>query len=163
MGGFQEQIIKPFLYIRESINKNELIEDKMGAGDTVVLIIFGLILPTTDVYSDISFAVKLFWNGHPRYAWSMLTPVILSFLFMIVHWLRMESTLKKRLISLPFLILQIWPQVQVCKILKMGLYDKNQQWRKRKETMDRDVSSVGKNYLIHTFLQYFYFLKLQLF
>ena len=117
----------------------------MGKGDAAVLVIFGLILPTTDIYSDISFAIKLFWNGHPRYAWSMLAPVILSFLFMIVHWLRVESTVKKRLKSLPFLILQIWPQVQVCKILKMGLYDKNTQWRTSKGSMERDVSSVGKN------------------
>ena len=119
----------------------------MGKGDVVVLIIFGIILPTTDIYSDISFAVKLFWQGHPRYALSILAPVFLSFLFMIVHWLRMESTVKKRLKSLPFLILQIWPQIQVCKILKMGLYDKNLQWRKRKDSMDRDVSSVGKKFL----------------
>ena len=137
-------MIKPVLYIRDSI-KTEPIEEKMGKGDAAVLVIFGLILPTTDIYSDISFAVKLFWNNHPRYACSILAPVILSFLFMIVHWLRMESTLRKRLISLPFLILQIWPQVQVCKILKMGLYDKNPQWKQRKDSMDRDVSSVGKN------------------
>ena len=117
----------------------------MSVADAIVLTMFGIILPTTDVYSDISFAMKLFWQGHPKYAWSMLAPVFLSFLFMIVHWLRMESTLKKRLKSLPFLILQIWPQVQVCKLLKMGLYDKNPRWRKKKETMDRDVSSVGNN------------------
>ena len=116
----------------------------MGIVDAIVLIVFGIILPTTDVYSDISFAMKLFWQGHPKYAWSMLTPVILSFLFMIVHWLRMESTVKKRLKSLPFLILQIWPQLQVCKILKMGLYDKNPQWRQRKDSMECEVSSVGK-------------------
>ena len=92
--------------------KNESVEDKMGIGDVAVLVIFGIILPTADVYSDISFALKLCWLGHPKYACSMLAPVILSFLFMIVHWLRMESTMKKRLISLPFLIFQIWPQVQ---------------------------------------------------
>ena len=142
-GQFQEQANKLFFCIRESI-KNEPIEDKMGKGDVIIFMIFGLILPTTDIYSDISFAVKLFWNNHPRYTWSMLTPVILSFLFMIVHWLRMESSVKKRLKSLPFLILQIWPQVQVCKILKMGLYSKNPQWRQRKDSMDREISSVGK-------------------
>ena len=75
------------------------------------------------------------------------TLALLWFLFMIVHWLRMESTLKKRLISLPFLILQIWPQVQICKLLKMGLYDKHPQWRQRKDSMEREVSSVGKNWL----------------
>ena len=116
----------------------------MSVVGAIVLTMFGIILPTTDVYSNISFALKLFWLGHPKYAWSMLTPVILSFLFMIVHWLRMESTLKKRLISLPFLILQIWPQVQICKLLKMGLYDKHPQWRQRKDSMEREVSSVGK-------------------
>ena len=84
---------------------------------------------------------------HYKFACSIITPVIISFLFMIVHWLRIESTVKKRLKSLPFLILQIWPQIQVCKILKMGLYDKNLQWRKRKDSMDRDVSSVGKKFL----------------
>ena len=124
--------------------KSEPIEDKMGVVDAIVLIIFGIILPTTDVYSDINFSIKLYQFGQPRYAWSMLTPVFMSFLFMIVHWLRMESTLKKRLISLPFLILQIWPQAQVVKLLKMGLYEKNPQWRKRKDSMEREMSSVGK-------------------
>ena len=120
--------------------------------DVAVMVIFGIILPTTDVYSDISFAMKLFSEGQPKYAYSMLVPVLFSFLFMIVHWLRVESTLKKRLKSLPFLILQIWPQVQVCKIIKMGMYDKNPQWRQRKDCMEREVSSVGMK-VLHIFFQ----------
>ena len=142
---FTEQNLTP-ISNRESVN-NDPCEDKMGLVDVGVLVFFGIVLPTSDVYSDLSFAMKLFLEGQLTYAYSMLAPVLASFFFMIVHWLRIESTLKKRLKSLPFLILQVWPQVQVFKIIKMGLHDKNPQWRQRKDAMEREVSSVRKNLL----------------
>ena len=122
-------------------------DDKMGLMDAGTLILFGIILPTTDVYSDLAFITKLLSKGHINYALSMLAPVILSFLLLIPHWLRIEKTAKKRLGSLLFVILQIWPQTQAAKIVKMGLYDKNPLWRSKKDSMERDISSVGKVFL----------------
>ena len=119
---------------------------EMTCKDAFPLIAFGILLPTLDIFTDIKFAMRLFSKGHPKFAWSMLAPVIISFSFMTLHWLRMESTIKKRLKSLPFLIMQVWPQVQVLKIIKMGCCDKNPQWRQRKESMERDITSLGKNF-----------------
>ena len=51
----------------------------MSPADAGVLILFGIVLPTTDIYSDITFALKLFGNGHQKYACSMQAPVTVSF------------------------------------------------------------------------------------
>ena len=44
----------------------------------------------------------------------------------------------------PFVILQIWPKIQIAKIVKLGVFDKRSQWRSMKNSMEREVSSVGE-------------------
>lgn len=128
--------------------KNEIIfcsdsQHEMKSKDAFLLIFLGILLPTSDVYSDLAFAYRLYGDGHYRFAVAMISPVILSFVLLVFHWKRIEKTLWDRLISFPYLFFQIWPQRQVYKILKMGLRDKDPLWKQACDKMEREVSSLG--------------------
>ena len=108
-------------------------------------------IPSFDVYSDIAFSYRLFNEAYkpdtynekkPTYGGIMLIPVALATLFMIPHWWREENTLKKRICTLPLLILQLWPQWKVLKIIKL-MWNKDKKWKYEKEKLDREVSSLG--------------------
>ena len=171
-------------------------EVAMSAVDAITTTIFGIGLPSFDVYSDIFFAYTLmklecryvdhhwkrWWDegviyqdrnnpekifneieceelnnnlypdsldyyGHPKFGILVLSPLFLSFLFTLSHWWKLEGNLKNRLMSLSFLLLQCWPQYRTARILYLGLWKKDKKWRSEKETMDRNVGSVGR-YLI---------------
>ena len=175
-------------------------EDAMSAVDAITTTIFGIGLPSFDVYSDIFFAYtlvkpecryktedevqlqtlildgaiyqnmsnpdKIFneieckehkrypdsldYYGHPKFGILVLSPLILSFLFTLSHWWKLEGNWKNRLMSLPFLLLQCWPQYRMARILYLGLWKKDKKWRSEKETMDRNVGSVGRYLITYT-------------
>ena len=70
----------------------------------------------------------------------------LSLLFVLPHWWRTEKTTKRRLLTLPLLLMQIWPQYRVVKLL-ISLWNDQRKYHIKKEEYDRDVSCVGKKYL----------------
>ena len=121
--------------------------------DGCLMIVFGILLPSFDVYSDIAFSYDLIsgtykpWHGkakqHRVYGSVMLIPIALATLFVIPHWLKRENTLKKRLLTFPLLIGQFWPQWQVIKVLRL-MKKRNPQWRIEKEKLEKEVSSLGK-------------------
>ena len=149
--------------------------DGMSAMDGVTTMVFGIGLPSWDVYSDIFFAYTLmkvecrYWSGavyphkiindeteckklghfvgyygHTKFGILALSPVFFSFLFTLSHWWKLEGNWKKRLMSLPFLLLQCWPQYRMARILYLGLWKKDKMWRSEKETMERNVGCVGR-------------------
>ena len=127
---------------------------------------FSIIVPTVDNYSDLclSFlfltgtytpAAETFWNttsqkheklkAIPQYKYSLVTflPVLVSFLFTMRHWWVKENTSQKRWRSLPLLMLQVWPQSRVVKLL--NFYRKgNPKWIKEKEYFESELSTIGK-------------------
>ena len=128
--------------------------DKLPTSDAILIVMFGICLPTWDVYSDLAFIVDLFTRGlsHPKFASMMFGPLTASILFTISHWWRSEGTWFRRLVTLPLLLGLCWPQYRAVRILVLGLCMKVSSWRKEKETIDKDVSSIGKIYTIITFL-----------
>ena len=96
------------------------------------------------------------WNPHdpshldanPKFGTALIIPMTLSFLFAIPHWWRTEKTTKLRLLTLPLLLLQIWPQYRVVKLL-ISLWNDQRKYHNKKEEYDRDVSCVGKKYLLN--------------
>ena len=141
----------------------------MSAMDAVTATIFCIGLPSWDVYSDIFFAYKLMkvdcryshsgkiindeteckkleivYYGHTKFGILALSPVFFSFLFTLSHWWKLEENWKKRLMSLPFLLLQCWPQYRMARILYLGLWKKDKMWRSEKETIERNVCSLGR-------------------
>jgi len=119
----------------------------------ILLIVFGIVLPTFDNYSDIIFSHSLLtgnfevdcWRCTPKpqpiYGSVMLIPIVVTTLFVIPHWLKREDSTKKRLLTFPLLLGQVWPQWQVIKILKL-MKEGNSQWRTEKEKLEREVSSL---------------------
>ena len=48
-----------------------------------------------------------------------------------------------RLITLPLVICQVWPQYRILRILYFGLIKKSNQWKKENEHLKKDVSCLG--------------------
>ena len=134
--------------------------------DKFILVMFGIVVPTGDNYSDI-FTSYTFFTGtytpagthYANYSTSdyvpivakeqtiyglmTLLPILISFTLSAIHWYQTEKKSKRLLLTLPLLLLQIWPQYRAGRIL--WLYMKsNRKWRKEKEHMDVQLASLGE-------------------
>ena len=87
----------------------------------ILLIVFGIVLPTFDNYSDLIFSHSLLtgnfktWSTfytpkpQPIYGSVMLIPILVTTLFVIPHWLKREDSTKKRLLTFPLLLgMVVW-------------------------------------------------------
>ena len=120
-----------------------ILPDQMPIMDLISITSFGIVLPTADVYSDITFIWKIYQNGHPEYASVAIVPLILSFFFTLRQWWKVEADFINRIQTLPCTILQLWPQYRVLRVLYKGLVKKDTQWRKDHERIKLEVSSIG--------------------
>ena len=75
---------------------------------------------------------------------SLLVPVMVTFLFTIPHWMKIEETWKRRFCTLPLLIGQFWPQWQFIKVLWL-MGQNNLGWKIEKERLEKDIGSLGKS------------------
>ena len=78
-----------------------ILADQMPIMDVITITSFGIILPTADVYSDITFIWKIYQNGHPEYALVAIVPLILSFFFTLRQWWKVEADFINRIQTLP--------------------------------------------------------------
>ena len=78
----------------------------------------------------------------PIYATVLSIPVILSMLFLLPHWWRTENTASRRLKTLPLLMLQLWPQYRVVRIL-IALWKDQEKYQKKKNLYYRDICCLG--------------------
>ena len=87
-----------------------------------------------------------FSTTHPKFATILSLPVILSILLLIPHWLKTEKTSDRRLKTLPLLLLQIWPQYRVVKLLILLFKDRKDQqnYHAKKEKHDKNITCLGK-------------------
>ena len=120
----------------------------------------GVVLPTADIYSDVSLVVLLLSleitpesdrldDIAKRFAINMgnimTIPLILSTLFILPHWLKCERTLKRRIITFPLLLLQLYPQYRSMRILWWAFVRKNvTKALKEKHHHESSLSNVGK-------------------
>ena len=97
-----------------------------------IMLVTGVMLPTLDVYTDILFAINVlmfeapvgchlsannanyapidYGGNQAEYAAAMLTPPFISWLFVTYQWFRNEAGVKQKISTLPFLLLQVYPQ-----------------------------------------------------
>ena len=115
-----------------------------------ILIIFGILLPSFDVYSDIVFSISLFFGLNvqsgrrmPLLGSIFLIPIALTTFFTTLKWWKREKTLKQKLFTFPLLIGQLWPQWETLKVVRM-IWNSKPQWREEKKKMEVEVSSLGK-------------------
>ena len=126
---------------------------------TLLLLATGVCLPSFDVYSDIAFAVQLFTGSyepqsdwckekypalpHPKYAIAILTPVLLSWIFVTKQWYREEKGVSQKLWTLPFLILQCYPQYRALRVLYHAKWRKTNGWQRMKDAWEMEISHLG--------------------
>ena len=130
----------------------------------LILIAFGICLPTFDTYTDVGLSYSFFtgtycmWDygkdewvcseneKYPIYGWMLLVPIFLVTFFTSFHWWKRENTTRKRILTFPLLIGQLWPQWQVMKILWM-MKKKNGHWKAEREKLQKEVGSLGNTYM----------------
>jgi len=82
-----------------------------------------------------------FYGTHPKFATLLSLPVILSFVLLIPHWLKAEKTSERRWKTLPLLLLQVWPQYRVIKLLFKDRNDQ-QKYHAKKEQYDKNITTL---------------------
>ena len=78
-----------------------------------------VIWPTVDMVLDLKLAHNAFTAEHPIWGSLMSTPVVASFLVTTILWIVHEKPEAKRW-SWTFLLLQIWPQMKACNIIRLS-------------------------------------------
>ena len=152
-----------------AVDQQQEEEEEMSWVSALITLLGGVCLPTADVYSDIKFAVTLltfepsddleFCNSeYPRhnalrqkYAVAVLAPAIISWLFVAYQWFRIEVGLKSKLRTLPFLLLQVYPQWRALRVLYYGKWQKRRQqnpprsgWQKMKDEWETGIGNLGE-------------------
>ena len=128
----------------------------MTVKDGVMLTVFGIALPTLDVYFDIRTIINFCKAGQAKWGIIMLGPVSLATMFNFPHWLKVEKhwgtklTWKVRLILFLSVVFQIFPQVNAGRILYLGC-KKDKRWKKQKDIYEKNISPLG------TYILYFYY------
>ena len=133
--------------------------DPMNYFEASIILVFGVILPTVDIGSDVYIAIILL-VGEPLlvcsfhllkselYTYGAITLIfpIISFLFTTNHWWRMEKKSAEggsgRMRTLVLLGLQIWPQYRMVRLLYLGLVKKCPSWRREHQNLLHNVTSV---------------------
>lgn len=72
----------------------------------------------------------------------MLTPPIISWLFVTYQWFRTEVGAKQKLMTLPFLLLQVYPQWRALRVLYYGKWKKQRGWQRMKEEWETDICNL---------------------
>ena len=95
-----------------------------------------------------------YFYGHKRFATVLSLPVVLSFVLLIPHWLKTEKTSERRWKTLPLLLLQIWPQYRVLKLLILLFKDREEQkkYHEKKAEHDKNLTCIGKLIVITVYL-----------
>ena len=88
---------------------------------------------------------KIFYENQHIYGVVTLTFPTLSFMFVSFHWWRLENISNGgsgRLKTLPILLLQIWPQYRMAKLIYHGFWLRNPEWRKDQKILQQSVTSI---------------------
>ena len=130
-------------------------EATFSATDGLVLFGTGVVLPTGDIYSDISLVVLLCSIKDDPYpdpnniiifiGKIMIIPLILNTLFIMPHWLNCEKTFERRVVTFPLVLFQLYPQYRSMRIIWLAFVKKNvTKCLKEKLLHESSTSNVGK-------------------
>ena len=81
-----------------------------------------------------------------------------AFIFNIRQWWKNEHGLKKKLISAPFLILQLYPPFAALRLV-VYLITRNKKWFEAKKIYDLGMTSIGKLSEFVEYIQYAFLFK----
>ena len=134
--------------IQNRHNSGDMDYVEMSWKDIAMILLFGIGLPTFDVYSDLTFCINYYTQIYDERTSQVpreitFIPLISSTLSLIPHWWKLEKNASQRLCTLPLLLLLVWPQYRMAKLLYLG-WKKNENWISQKNTMDRNISHIGR-------------------
>ena len=126
--------------------------------DACLLILTEIVLPSTDVISDLLLIIQLttYIESETQcydvncldlntLGYMMIIPLILSTILLVPHWWKNERSIKHKLLTLPFLILQFWPQYRVFRILWLKYIKKNVEWSVEElRIIKGTIGNIGK-------------------
>ena len=163
----------PFMYVLRgtcySVANQALQEPVMSTTDALFTFLFGVGLPSWDVYSDLGLIYNLMSTtisqsfvkigsktlltgnvrreSHPKFAIAMFCPILLKTVFMIPQWWNIErkTTMKNKIWTFFLVLIQFWPQWKMVQVIYIGLIKKDPEWIKKKEYLQRNVGNLGKN------------------
>ena len=143
--------------------------------DACLLVLTEIVLPSTDVISDLLLIIQLItyiepeidpdWPYDPcssriclnfiTIGYMMIIPLILSTILLVPHWWKNERSKKHKLLTILLLILQFWPRYRVFRILWLKYIKKNVEWSiEELRIIKGTIGNIGK--LRHdTFLFFF--------
>ena len=116
--------------------------------DITLIFLFGICLPTFDIYSDLAFCINycnnIYDDGHSLPKMLTVIPILIPLIFTVPHWWRIEGNLRNRCLTFPLLLISWWPQYKMLEILYTGVVKKNENWLQKKNEFERDISHIGR-------------------
>ena len=77
-----------------------------------------------------------------KYALLVCVPMILHICCLLPYWWKIEGKNKNRILTLPILIGQFWPQYQMLKLLK-SLFEDSNEWKIKLKEFEKNIESLG--------------------
>ena len=108
------------------------------------LVLFSIVLPVIDKYGDINFSIRAVMNNHYFIACLIISPVVANVIFVGYAWIngKFDSN-KEKWLTWIFVVLNIWPIYQVCKLIRAITGKKEQNnWQNDRKKLERHVFSI---------------------
>ena len=117
-------------------------------GENIITIlqhtIFDILLPTSDAFGDIKFAISAFYSQNPGIGCLMILPVVLNTAFTFYKWFSTDhDTQKEKRFTWLLVVLNLWPQYQVLKLILLILREKSKDiWEPVQDKIKREISFI---------------------
>ena len=95
-------------------------------------------LPTADIYTDLYMVIKLWSNGHPRWAGCLLAPLLLNYILTWIIWSKLKTRARVSWIPVFF---SCYPQFCAGKVIHK-LWNDPVNGIKEKRRFEREVSEM---------------------
>lgn len=117
--------------------------------------VFDILLPTSDILGDFTFSIKAFSSGNPVIGFLMIFPVMLNILFNLYKWYyTYHDTQKEKRFTWVLVMLNLWPQYQVLKLLLLIFRGKSKDiWKPLERKIKNEISYIEP--LIEAIPQFF--------
>jgi hypothetical protein len=114
-----------------------MLSTKQKIKEMMLLIVFNVLLPSLDVYSDIALIVKFISSDHYNWAGLLIVPFTLNYLLTWGVWWRLDKMKKKYWIAVA---LACYPQFRAVKVILSIWRNSSEKALEKKRTLEREVS-----------------------
>ena len=106
--------------------------------------IFDILLPTSDAFGDIKFSISALCSQNPGIGCLMILPVVLNTAINFYKWFSTDhDTQKEKRFTWLLVVLNLWPQYQVLKLILLILRRKSKDiWEPVQEKIKREISFI---------------------